>query len=69
MVTLVCAACGKSHHLESIHDFSTCSCGAALTPVISELISDVENQIVEINTEINKRSSEGICGKFSVKYD
>ena len=69
MVTLICATCGKNHHLESIHDFSTCSCGATITPVISELISEVENRIIEIDAEINKRSSEGVCGKFSVKYD
>lgn len=69
MVTLICAACGKNHHLKSIHDFSTCSCGAAITSEISELIFDVENRILEIDAEINKRSSEGLCGKFSVKYD
>lgn len=69
MVTLICANCGKSHTLKSIHDFSTCSCGAGITPVISELIFEVENRIMEIDAEINKRSSEGVCGKFSVKYD
>lgn len=69
MVTLVCTACEKKHHLKSIHDFSTCPCGAAITPEISELIFDVENRILEIDAEINKRSAEGVCGKFSVKYD
>ena len=69
MITLTCSTCGKIHRLKSIRDFSGCTCGATISPVISELIFDVENRILEIDAEINKLSSEGICNGFSVKYD
>lgn len=69
MVKLTCSKCGKIHTLNSIHDFSACSCGSTLTHSIKDLIHNVENSILEINYEINKCSSEKLCGKFSVNFD
>lgn len=68
MLKLTCNACGKTYTLNSIHDFSACECGAKLLNSTVDMIDSVENMIIEINHEISLRSSEKLCGNFSVDF-
>lgn len=68
MTRLICHTCGKCHYLESINDFTVCTCNAALSKDSIELARNVECCVDELNRNITRHAEEGISSKFSIDF-
>lgn len=63
MVTINCP-CGNSYIFRK-NNLVCPNCQAVILPEIASLFENIDLCALELNTEINKRSNEGLCKKLT----
>lgn len=65
---ITCCSCGKCNIINRVPESISCSCGAKLLPQHVKLLNDIYWRITELNAEIDKHSSGGLCEKFIIEF-